>query len=383
MIDFILRGLFHASRFRTYLLKRPGPEELLRQPKRILLTRLQNVGDMIVFLPTIRAFRKAYPDAEIRLLVKHPGGIAIAEECPDLDGLIRVRGKGLPNKIRLIREIRRFRPDLFVISTQDYGRVPWGVMGGARVLVGYRKVLLGKAWKREKLPALLYRSPPFDPEASELYRNLQLTEICGISHPDPAPHYDWFLDADSSTVDRLLEKGQTDQSRIALSPGAKRPTRQWTEDRFAQTADQLIDRYQSQVYWIGGAEEEEMVERIRSQMRGESISLVGRTTLKQVGPLLQKMDLLITVDSGPTHIAAAVGTPFVALFGPGEYKKWRHDSDPSRQRNLYTGAECAPCYRMECADQRCMKEITVSAVLQEVDAVLKSSREKNVSGEVQ
>jgi len=383
MIDFILRGLFYASRFRTYLLKRPGPEELLRRPKRILLTRLQNVGDMIVFLPTIRAFRRAYPEAEIRLLVKHPGGIVIVEDCPDLDGLIRVDGKGFSNKIRLIREIRKFRPDLFVISTQDYGRVPWGVMGGAKVLVGYKKVLLGKAWKREKLPSILYRSPPFVPEETEVLRNLKLAKICGISHADPVPHYNWFTQADQAAVDRLLEKGQTDQVRVALSPGSKRPTRWWMEDRFAQTADQLIDRYHGQIYWIGGPEEVSMIERIQQLMKGESFSLAGRTSLKQVGPLLKKMDLLVTVDSGPMHIAAAVGIPFVALFGPGEYKKWRHDSDPSRQRNLYTGAECAPCYRMECADQRCMEGITVSAVLQEVDAILKSSNVNSMSGEVQ
>ena len=211
MINLLVRGLFHASRFRTYLLKRPGPEELLRRPKRILLTRLQNVGDMIVFLPTIRAFRRAYPEAEIRLIVKHPGGIAIVEDCPDLDGLIRVDGKGFLNKIRLIREIRKFRPDLFVISTQDYGRVPWGVMGGAKVLVGYKKVLLGKAWKREKLPSLLYRSTPFVPEETEVIRNLKLAKSGGISHANPVPNYYWFTQADKAALDLVLENGQARQ----------------------------------------------------------------------------------------------------------------------------------------------------------------------------
>jgi len=383
MISFLVRGLFRASRFRTYFLKRPGPEDLLRRPKRILLTRLQNVGDMIVFLPTIRAFRKAHPDAKIRLLVKHPGGAAIVEECPDLDGLIRVRGKGLKNKIRLIREIRNFRPDLFVISTQDYGRVPWGVMGGAKVLVGYEKVLLGSAWKREKLPSLLYRSPSFDPEETELRRNLKLAEACGISGPDPVPRYDWFRADDLRKADRLLKELAGPGPLVVLSPGTKRPSRRWMEDRFAQTADQLIDQYRAQIYWIGGAEEKAMIERIRKQMKGESISLAGRTSLKEVGPLLQKMDLLITVDSGPMHLAAAVGLPYVALFGPGEFAKWRHASDPSRQRNLYIGAECAPCYRMECDDRQCMKGITVLAVLQEVDAILKLSKQESIAGEVQ
>ncbi|NOY54257.1 MAG: glycosyltransferase family 9 protein [Deltaproteobacteria bacterium] len=380
ILDSLLWVVFRFSRFRTYVLKRPGVKQLLRNPRRILLTRLQNVGDMIVFLPTIRAFRRGYPEAEIRLLVKHPGGVEIVEGCPDLDGLIRVRGKGLKNKIRLIREIRNFRPDLFVISTQDYGRVPWGVMGGAKVLVGYEKVLLGSVWKREKLPSLFYRSPSFDPEETELRRNLKLAEACGIDDPDPVARYDWFGADDLRKADRLLEELAGPGPLVVMSPGTKRPSRRWMEDRFAEVADTLVKDHRVRLCWIGSEEEKGLIESIRAKMRQGSISLAGQTTLRELPAFLRRVDFLITVDSGPMHIAAAVGLPFVALFGPGEFAKWRHDSDPLRQRNICVGAECAPCYRYDCDDHRCMKGITVSAVLHEVDTVLKLLKQ-NVAGE--
>jgi len=366
------RILFHSSRFRTYILKRPGPEELIRHPKRILLTRLQNVGDMIVFLPTIRAFREAYPDADIRLLVKHPGGIEIIQGCPYLNGLIRVRGKGLKNKWALIREIRSFRPDVFVISTQDYGRVIWGILGGARVLIGYREVRLYGEEKREKLPGILYRSPVFAEASTELERNLELARGCGIPDPDPALELNWFGPEDEEAVDRLLRGLENDQLRVVLAPGTRRSAKAWMPERFAEVADALVGKYRARIFFAGGADEKDAIQRIQLIMRNESVSLAGQTTLRQLGMLFRRMDLLIAVDSGPVHLAAAVGTPYIALFGPGEFYKWRHTADAVRQISIYTEAPCSPCTLFKCADHRCMREITVSEVLGHVDALLAS-----------
>ena len=109
-------------------------------PVNFLITRLQNIGDALVFVPAARALRQSFPNANITLLAKHAGGVEVMKNCPYIDEMIIVNNRSLSEKIRLIKEFRKRKIDYFIISPQDLGRVPWALLGGAKNIAGFSTV---------------------------------------------------------------------------------------------------------------------------------------------------------------------------------------------------------------------------------------------------
>jgi ADP-heptose:LPS heptosyltransferase len=146
---------------------------------------------------------------------------------------------------------------------------------------------------------------------------------------------------------------------VAVNPIAFWETKLWEEEKFAELSDRIWREMGLRVILTGGTAEP--LDRIRARMKTEAINLGGRTTLRELAYLYRQAALVITTDSGPMHLAAAVGTPLVALFGP---------TDPLRtgpygpgHRVIRLGLACMPCFRKRCETKRCMREIAVGEVL--------------------
>lgn len=147
-------------------------------------------------------------------------------------------------------------------------------------------------------------------------------------------------------------------------------TKHWRNERFVRVADQLLNRGLAVVF-SGGPQDVQGIERIRAAMTGKAVSLAGRTTLKELAALYERVDVLITTDTGPMHLAAAAGTPVVALFGPTA--PWRTGPFGSGHKILRAELACSPCLKKRCdRDNQCMSQITVDQVVQAALAVLKS-----------
>jgi 3-deoxy-D-manno-octulosonic-acid transferase/heptosyltransferase-1 len=153
---------------------------------------------------------------------------------------------------------------------------------------------------------------------------------------------------------------------VAVSPVAFWETKLWEDQKFAELGDRIYRELGIAVILTGG--EAGPLERIKSRMKTAAINLGGRTTLRELASLYKEASLVITTDSGPMHLAAAVGTPVVAIFGP---------TDPSRtgpygpgHRIIRRGISCSPCFLKHCKDPRCMTEITVEDVFSAVKEVL-------------
>ena len=186
----------------------------------------------------------------------------------------------------------------------------------------------------------------------------------------------------------LRKHGVADKDRlIVLCPGGNWGPKRWPKKNFAQLADMLAEGLSAKIVLSGAKKDAVLVEEIRGMMKSSPVVSCGLTTLKELGALLERADLVVANDSGPMHLAVAMKSNVIALFGPtspgltGPYGKgnyrviWKtKDCDPSAGSGSHPealeGCE-VPCYDVTCIDNRCMKLITVEEVFKESEEMLK------------
>jgi heptosyltransferase-1 len=144
-------------------------------------------------------------------------------------------------------------------------------------------------------------------------------------------------------------------------------TRLWYEDRFAALADRIIQELKTEVVFTG-SRSDGMIGRIQSMMTNKALNLEGKTSLLELAHLYKQTELLITPDSGPMHIAAAVGTPVIALFGASAY--WRTGPYGTGHTIIRTNLPCSPCFLKKCATRKCMADILPEQVFSAVEKKL-------------
>jgi len=297
---------------------------------------------MLVFVPALRFLRRALPDAKITLLCKHQGGIEIIKNCPYYDDMIVVKNRSFKEKIRLISAFRKRKLDAFIISPQDLGRCPWGFMGGAKKIIGFPQVLYRGKWKSEKLPFLLSGKLEWDTEASETENCVNLvqyalTSMNVITEVDPSleTEYSWFS---TETPAKTLEKFNIDCSYLTVAPFSKQENKNWSFDKMTALLKELQNKTKSKIVLIGSRDDAEKCSQLATEVGSGCNSLVGQLSLDESAWLIHKSILFFGPDSGPAHLATAVKTPAVVMYGPADYKRWR-TAAPAAPRSDLLGSE--------------------------------------------
>lgn len=350
----------------------------------ILLVKLSAIGDVIHTLPALNAIRAHYPDARITWLVEAAAADLVVGHRA-LDRVIvsqRKRWirqlKGAQRRQALI-EIRRFWHDLrdtaYDIVIDFQGLLKSGIL--VWLARGKRKVGFDRGMQHQEHSYLFLneRVPPVDMEIHALDRGLMLIGAIGI--PSKTVVYDIPVTPEAcNQVACLLKSCGIDGSRplVAINPVALWETKLWLNDRCAELADRLVDELGVDIVFTGGAADRAIIHDIRRMMRQPSADLSGRTTLKELAALYRQSALLVTTDTGPMHLAAAVDTPVVALFGPTA--PWRTGPYGTGHRVIRTVSGCGPCFKRQCDIHqcRCMTGITVTRVAEAVKQTLFSRR---------
>jgi ADP-heptose:LPS heptosyltransferase len=196
-----------------------------------------------------------------------------------------------------------------------------------------------------------------------------------------------FLGADPSPVTFVLPCGDDDEARVeailgeagarpgdpvvALNPQARWPTKLWEEDRFARVGEMIARRYGARIVVTGVLSDVPLARRLAARMNPAPFLLAGRTDLRLLIALLKRVDLLVTLDSGPMHLAAALGTPLVALFGPTDPRL--NGPYGAAGAILRVSLPCSPCLKRRCQiqdDRLCMRSISETDVAEAAAAVL-------------
>lgn len=342
---------------------------------KILIVKLSAIGDVIHTLPALNALRRRYPDARIDWVVEE-AAFPIIDKHRALDRVILSRRKRWINELKgpgrmpALREIRRFFRDLrkvrYDIVVDFQGLMKSGMLVG--LARGKRKVGFGKGMEHQEHSYLFLneRIPAVKMDRHALLRYLTLLEGIGI-HGRRIEYNIPIGPENRRAAGKLLARFGTGSRGplVAINPVAQWETKLWYNDRFAELADRLADEFGARVFFTGGPEDRETTDDIMRQMKHGALNLAGKTDLKTLAAIYGKADLLVTTDTGPMHLGAAMNLPTVALFGPTA--PWRTGPFGPDHRVIRKGLPCSPCFKRDCPTRRvCMAEIGVEDVMDRI-----------------
>ena len=353
--------------------------DISKEPfERILLIRLRNIGDVLLMVPTIRAFREAFPKAYLAAAV-NAGTEEMLTGNPLLDEVLVFDpqwkifpwGQRIAREGGFVRAVRKRKFDLAVNLTEGDRGAFLCLASGARVRVGMYHPR-GLWWKGRIYDHLV--QPP-DWKAHTVEQMLEVPRSLGL-HPQDRRVEIFYPPEDRQAVDRLLEAEGVgpEKALIHIHPTSRWLFKCWRDEAMAKVIDALEESGQARAVLTSGGEEKELkkIDSILKACRTRPVNLAGKVTLKQLAALSRRSRLFLGVDTAPMHIAAAVSTPVIALFGPSGEFNW----GPWGEGHVVIKKdwECRPCGKDGCEgskQSRCLEEISEAEVLKEVFEVLR------------
>jgi heptosyltransferase-2 len=325
---------------------------------KILLRGPNWVGDAVLAIPAMKAVRDAYPQAEITLLVR-PWVAGVFSSAPFIDRVwSEPRPAGLMDWMRLSRSIRTKGFDLALLFPNSFESAAMTFFGRVPQRVGYATD--GRGW------LLTHAVKPTKRDAAARHQvHYYLKLAAAVSAPVDHPSIEIEASPEEKSQARKLLASAgiaPDRKFLLLNPGAAYGSaKRWGEDRFAEAGDALASEFDMDVVIVGSETERSIAERVQGLMRSRVAVLNGKTSLETLIGVISESSLVLTNDSGPMHIGAALGVPTVAVFGATNdivTGPWGR-----RTRIVKEPVDCSPCMLRECPiDHRCMTRVSVDAV---------------------
>lgn len=333
---------------------------------RILVIKLSALGDVILSIPSLCAIREKFPNAHICVLVGAKQAQAL-KGCPYLNELIvcdfKTKDRGLRGLFNLAKRLQRLSFDCTVDLQNNRRSHILSYLSFAPKRFGY---------DNGKFSFLLNYKVKETPEPlMPLDHQLRTLMLLGIQSIEQRLEL-WPSEEEDESIRNLLSKNwiPEEQVLVGINPGASSRwvTKLWPKEYFAKTCDELEARGM-RVVLTGTQEDTILNQEIRSLASSKPIDLSGKTNFLELACLIRRCRVFLTSDSAPLHIAAAMGTPFIALFGPTNPQ--RHLPPAKNYAVIKKDLPCSPCYKPHCGNIRCMKEIAVEEVLEAIERLLK------------
>jgi len=342
------------------------------QIKRVVVRGTNWVGDSIMTIPALRALRRILPDASITLAVR-PGAKGIFSEVDFIDDVLVYDRRNAFSVFGQIREWKKREFDLAVLFQNAFEAALIPFLAGVPVRLGYatesRQAMLTHPlplpdWRSTKHEVFYY-----------LYLITALEQMLfrtsTVCEGDPDVSLSISESRKSEASELLRSHGVSEEkSVVAICPGSiNSRAKRWPAEAYAALADRLIEDRRN-VVLIGSKDEIDVTNEVAQRMRHRPVVLTGKTTLDQITAVLGLVDLVVTNDTGPAHIAAALGCPTIVIFGPTNPLTTRPFSP--KAEIIRHPPDCAPCMLRDCPiDHRCMTAITVDEVFEHSHALLK------------
>ena len=344
--------------------------------RKVLILRLGAIGDVIRTTPMLRELRRMLPDARIDYLVNY-NIKEVLEGNPNIDRIIDLKGqiygksfKTLKTFYNAEKEIRREKYDLLINLEPHYLSQMFVLWCNIPIVIGWDRLGEGFA---------LNNRVRYDGTANEIEKALEVLKFIG-GYRKKTDLEIYLSKEDKVFARRLIKNNGIKRKKVVMSSGGTRNAfasetqRRWPAEKYKELAERLAERG-FLIIFVGDKYDKDVIREVSKDLKkGDYIDTSGKTTIKQMAAIIKKCDLFISHDSGPMHIAAAVKTPIIALFGPTDprraapmtkntyviYKKKRNEPE---QYNVYG------CYINKKKDY--INRITVDEVVYKAELVLK------------
>jgi lipopolysaccharide heptosyltransferase II len=373
----------------------------LYQAPRILIVRPDHLGDLILVTPILQAIRTQIPDAQITMMLG-PWSSEVVARHPVIDRLItcpfpgfqRASQKALEPYTLLFSTAQQLRSDHYDLAINLRPDFWWGA-----ALLYLAAIPQRIGYATELTSPFLTQSLPFPAAEHATVSNLRLADAsiqalgyAALPKPYTPASYPLYFKpqpAEQAWVEERLQESDvsTGTPLVVIHPGTGGAVKLWRTDGWAHIAQELSSSHilsaPAQIIFTGSASERPLLEEIAEQMSqhlAQSVMVLTNTTVGQLAALLARADLVLGVDNGPLHIAAAQGTPSLRLFGPTDPHIFGPWGDPEQQRVLAATTPCPgcpliPCGRLDFAsaelpDHPCVRRITEQQVAQEIQTLL-------------
>ncbi len=352
-----------------------------RAPRSLLLIRPDHLGDVLFLTPALHVLRRALPEARITLLVG-PWSQGIVQGNPDLDAVITCPFPGFERRAKahawtpyrlLLTQARDLHDrgyEAAVVLRFDHWWGAWlAAAAGIPRRIGYDLP--------ETRPFLTH-ALPYTPGQHEVQQNAALLGmLSGGLAGSPGPTRYRVTAEDRAWAAAWLEAaGISPTARlVAIHPGAGAAVKQWPPKAWAAVADTLAAQHDARILLTGSSDERTLAAAVAQQLTCSPLEAAGQTTLGQLAALYERCAAVLGSDSGPLHLAVAVGTRTVHLFGPAPAAEFGPWGDPDDHIVLTTSWACAPCRRLDwpaptLAQHACIAAIRTEDVLQAAAALL-------------
>jgi lipopolysaccharide heptosyltransferase II len=361
----VIKKAFRLSE-EFHLVRKFSPDPF---PSKFLIVSATGVGDTLWGTPAIRALRETYPQGCIGVLTS-PAGFEILKRNPDIDEFFVFRrgAKGIISLPFMLKKMRMKKFEVaFIFHSSD--RILWPIcyLAGPSERIGLEA-------KNKGLDFVLTKCVPNPQSVHGVEKRLNLVKEMGV-HPHPARISIYLDSQDRQVADRFLEAHGIDRRSplIGLHPGAQKPFKCWPARNFVAVGNKLGRKFGSRVIITGDEQEKGLAEEVASRVKN-AVSAAGKLSLRGTAALIEKMQVFITNDTGPMHIASALKTPTVALFSP---------TDPGVCGPYLDGQSiviqkpktCSPCAEKNCDHPICMDQITPEEVIEAAERILESDKD--------
>ncbi len=348
---------------------------------KILIVLIAGIGDLVLASKSIRAIRNGFPNSRIDLVTSNDS-MSLSSQYAYIDHVwgfpIREMRKNkliIFSMLKIIIKLRKIKYNT-IINLHPVASIRGAFLMSLLFSMLRAYVKVGHDFKgfsfflNKKIPTNIFKNKHY----VNIYINI--AQFIGGKPDDRG--IDVFYDKFSEEKWQHLFSKRSHIENIpilAINPGGDRPNRRWHPDRFASVADYFIDRCNAYIIILGGPSEKYISQNIQNAMHNTVMNLAGKLSLNDLVYIIKQVDLLITNDSAPMHIAAALNTKQVAIFGPQTPKLLHPYTSKENYKVIHKYLECSPCKKSICDHISCLETITSEEVINAAKTLLANSIE--------
>lgn len=334
--------------------------------KKILVFLPNWIGDSLMATPLLRSLKENKPHCWIGILI-HKRVEQIFIHSPFVDEIITFSShRDLLSNLKITKRISKKEFDTAFLLKPSFTKSLMCKLAHIKDIYGYESKKITFINRKISLP-------PKGTHKMDYYLNL--IESIGLKVSKKEPEF-FLLPQEIEQVGSILPSSiLNSRLKVVLHPKANWALKMWPKEYFAQLGDKLIEELDASVIITGTRDDLDLAFQIKKLMKNKPYLLVGRTSLRELGAVLKRVNLFISADTGIMHLAASVGTPLIAIFGP-THPSISGPRGKGLIRLIYKNKECkVPCFKLNCRNNICMKNVSAEEVFREAKEILQCLKE--------